>query len=483
MSSALGVLFSKREGQFVVVSSVILVLLTLWGFTPARAAAPVTVRVALVQGVPTVTWGVEAGRYALVDLAAGVEIGEAVPGEEWQIARQGAGLVVYRHGELLEGTYQGPLEARPVAGDPPLFRLGDTICRGSLQVRGQAEGLIAVNILGVEEYLYGVVGSEIGYDAPMEVLKAQAVAARSYVLASLAPARHYDVGRGTTNQVYGGYRAETERVREAVDATAGQVIYCQGRLVQAFYHANAGGHTENSENVWQENLPYLRAVPSPWDTAALDYTPRAANGWPANTYQWEVRYSRSELEEKIAAWNAAQLVAGKPENVVDVGQLTGLIVSRTARDGSSSTPSGRVTRLEVVGEAGTHILERENARLFLDLRSTLFDLETDAQLSILSPAGSPQLYQTGKGLAALGAGNIPVEVNAAGDTYWVLGAGGKFREMPKVLQEVNITGRGYGHGVGMSQWGARGMAAAGYNYQEIIAYYYNQAQVSAYRAQ
>lgn len=456
----------------------VLLAVLLVAFRPALAQAGEIIRVGLGAELARAEVEIYSGTYEIVDLATGATLGEANRGSRWVLAPAAAGV------EIAAGEGGSPFalgsvlfRRRGEQGQTPVFVLNGRRYRGDLRLdKGKSGGLVAVNLLDVEEYLYGVVGEEMGYRAPVEALKAQAVASRTYALyrrASQSSAL-YDVGTDQATQVYAGFEAETkpgfERVKEAVDATRGEVIYYQGKLIEAYFHANAGGHTEYSENVWQLALPYLRGVPSPWDEYALRYQPQDARGWPAYTYRWEKVMTRNELAQRIAAWNAAR--QGQPEQGIDVGEVLELLPSRLDKSGNP-TVSGRITTLVIKGRAGQKELRGEAARSLLGLRSTLFEVVPDSQVFLLGAGAKPEARQEAETLMAL-AGQSPVAVNAGAPTYWVLGADGVKRQLPKIFTRLEFRGRGYGHGVGMSQWGAQGMAVEGHSYREILEYYYNQ---------
>lgn len=123
-------------------------------------------------------------------------------------------------------------------------------------------GLTVVNVLPVEQYLYGVVGKEMSPSWSEEALKAQAVAARTYAIAhkSRFSQRGFDLTDDTSSQVYAGINGESPSIIKAVNATKGEIITYQGRPIDAFFCSTAGGWTENSENVWGSHIPYLRGV-------------------------------------------------------------------------------------------------------------------------------------------------------------------------------------------------------------------------------
>ncbi len=439
------------------------------------ASEAVYLRVGLTSGVSSADFRVRSGNYVLVDFASGLPVGTPAVGERWTVKKQGLTMQVAREGVYLSKPYTGPLVLKPMdEKELSLFSFQNIRYRGSLHFINEASGLLLVNNINMEHYLYGVVGREIGNDAGIEALKAQAVASRSYALSMRGTSTRFDVGTDTTTQVYGGYEAETAsgsaRVIQAVDETAGQVIYYDGKLVRAFFHANAGGYTENSENVWSNPIPYLKATASPADEWALRYPNQASSGWPANSYQWVKRFTRSELENQIRFWNQAN--SARPDNQVSIGDIQEIRVSRLQRDGLTLTLSGRVTQLDLVGTKGIKSFFRDGIRPVLGLKSTLFRIEKDSAITIMGGNNIKVGLDRGDRLNVIGGSGGLVPPNGTRASYTVKGAT-EIRDIPKLFQTVSFVGQGHGHGVGMSQWGARGMAEQGYNYQQIIQHYYN----------
>jgi len=443
---------------------------------PLSAAEPVLIRVGLSSGEQVVYFQVERGEYLLKDLATGLPLGSPQPGEEWKVEKTGGVLRLTGPGGPLTAPVSGPVELVSLEPDG-VYKFKGIQYREGLRLLNDPQGILAVNIIDIEDYLYGVVGQEMGNYAEMEALKAQAVASRSYALSARNPLSPYDVGINTMTQVYGGYTAEltpqAQRVVQAVDLTRGQVLYYGGRLVQAFFHSNAGGHTENAENVWSEPVPYLKAVPSPSDSYALDI--QGSQGWPANTYQWRLDFTKSELGRQLDLWNARASASQR----VQVGNILDINISYIAGDGKP-TPSGRAQELAFVGDQGTKTFTKDGIRQPLGLKSTLFQMEMDSQLAVVDASGKQVLYSKGDNLKILGAGGKMSFLNGEGERYSVVGAS-QTREIPKIFERVSFIGRGYGHGVGMSQWGARGMAKAGYNYQQILEHYYGAGQTGSLR--
>jgi stage II sporulation protein D len=149
----------------------------------------------------------------------------------------------------------------------PLER-GDEILVGGLSYRGRlflkasGDSLLLVNEVGLDEYLYGVLPGEVGSGWPLEALKAQAVAARTYALfrAGDTASKLYDLDDSTRSQVYFGRSKEARKTSQAVDETSGLILTWHGAPAETFFHANCGGHTADAAQVWGSHLPYLSGV-------------------------------------------------------------------------------------------------------------------------------------------------------------------------------------------------------------------------------
>lgn len=315
--------------------------------------------------------------------------------------------------------------------------------RGSALLRGNGSGIDVINKVDIEKYLYGVVPKESYASWDIEALKAQAVVARSLVFSSFMN-KHVSQGFqlcATTNcQVYGGYDAETEKTNRAVDETAGIVVKYDGKIAQTLYSAGNGGYTESSENVWGGSYPYLQSFKDPYEETDS-----------VKGLTWEVKVTPAEIAEGIAKYGG------------NVGEVTGMAATKTA-------PSGRITELTVYGTNGTYTLTNEKTRTFLGLRSQMYTIAGGVNLKALDWDG---------------------ELLAAGTR--VIGADGEISNisMPYIMDvggvtevsgggEYVLTGRGYGHGVGMSQWGASAMASKGMTFEQILNFYFPGTQTEAY---
>jgi stage II sporulation protein D len=218
----------------------------------------------------------------------------------------------------------------------------DGLYRGSLEVRvAAASGLNAINTLGIENYLPGVVPAESPPIWPPEALKAQAVAARTYASATGVSGRGFDQYPDTRSQVYRGFLAETASTNNAVASTAGEVVTYNGEPVVTYFFSTSGGHTENVENVFSASdpKPWLKGVEDPYDGASPYHRWRP--------FTW----SRRTLESKLG-----NLVRGRFRKLD--------VVSRGV--------SPRVVRAQVIGSRGRRSATGSQLRARLELRDSWF---------------------------------------------------------------------------------------------------------------
>ncbi|MBZ0185300.1 MAG: SpoIID/LytB domain-containing protein, partial [Candidatus Obscuribacterales bacterium] len=211
----------------------------------------------------------------------------------------------------------------------------------------------AINIVDLEDYLLSVLPSEMPAGWPLEALKAQAIAARSYVMANLGKyeSEGYDVRATVSDQVYKGVAWEKDTSNRAVCETSGIVLKHGNEVVPAFFHSSAGGFTELSQHVWSKPLPYLRSV--------KDFDDSSPH------YLWHKKYSISELEKSI-------------------GQGVGPITAMFTVDRS---PSNRVKQLLVIGGNGSRLIGGNELRQVLKLPGTNFNIVPDSNSYVFSGQG------------------------------------------------------------------------------------------------
>ena len=353
-----------------------------------------------------------------------------------------------------------PFMAVPEDADD-YFVFRDSSYRGCFKAIYSGSYYYAVNQINVELYLYGVVGRELGYGYNEDATMAQAVAARSYALANYSSAnKYYDLTATTSSQVYGGKGAETAKIIKAVDDTCGYVLMYKGNYVQTYYSSNMGGYTENIENVWVSDAVPIKGVPSPHDAWAGNYS-----SYGASTYSWSVEYTPEQL---VALANKYAKT--------DIGEYTGISYSDTL-SGVKSV-SGRAMTLTISGTKGSVTATKDNIRSLLNLKSTLITVtdNTSSRVAgyVMGSDGRAIAFSSLDDVYAIAGGNGIMKANGSEKTVYAIGGDGMVPIDKKggSGNTVTIQGKGYGHGVGLSQFGAIGMGDDGYSWDEIIRHYF-----------
>ena len=284
-------------------------------------------------------------------------------GQLWHLAAGsltfGPGLKIKTIDSPQRQQLPSPLTFNP--GSSPL-RFGTTPYRGQIQVSVANGALRAVNNVGLEAYLFGVVPSEMPKEWAPEALKAQAVAARSYALAVKKNGSWFDLYPDTRSQVYLGIAHEAPSTTAAVQDTAGQIVEYGGRVATTYFFSSSGGRTSSPAEVWPSSpaVPYLQSVSDPYDTISP--------------------YHR---------WGPFVISAAKLRHVLGA---RGSLSDVTMQTG----PSGRVQTVTAVGSGGESTTTGSDLRAALNLRSTWFRIGV---LSLTTPQ-APVTY--GKNVALSG---------------------------------------------------------------------------------
>lgn len=327
------------------------------------------------------------------------------------------------------------------------IELNRKIYRGSLEIIFKPNaGITVVNVLPLEDYLYSIVPSEMPAVWNMEAVKAQAVAARSYALSGLQKhsAEGFDVCATTHCQVYSGRSSEVERSTQAVDDTRGLTMLYNNKPIEAVFHASSGGYTENSEAVWGTYCPYLRSVKD--DDENTPY------------YSWTKDFSPSDIQTKLMAYGYS------------IGKLQAIELSKLIKDGENSadrTLRGRIKSLRFIGDKGSVTIDGNKVRTLLGLKSTLFDISVivpvDKKIEV--PIGMYYKKQIDVNIPPYEESGLLTDSDNIRRIYWVDN------------EKISVRGYGWGHGLGMSQWGAKAMAdqaaspSATY-FKDILRHYY-----------
>jgi stage II sporulation protein D len=276
----------------------------------------------------------------------------------------------------------GATTAKALPG-PLLFQPGTSplqlkhLYRGSVQVDLVSGKLRAINFVNLEQYLYGVVPSEMPYTWHPEALKAQAVVARSYALATRRSGA-FDLYPDTRSQVYLGLEHERPSTNAAVDATTGEVVLYEGQVAKTYFFSSSGGRTASAEDVWGEAVPYLVSVPDPYDTISPHHT-----------------------------WGPVTLTGAKLAKMM---KLKGRVVDvQTELDSS-----GRIKTLTMVGTTGNITVAGSSLRQRLGVRSTWF---TVGVLSLSAPS-TAVVYGSRAQLSGIARGLSSAVLQQLDDTAW-----------------------------------------------------------------
>ena len=377
-------------------------------------------------------------------------------------------------GQLSDGSFRS-LAARSAievqSEDPRGIWLGSRRYRGRLQFLVRGGQVQVVNHLGIETYLASVVGSEMPHRWPLPALQAQAVAARTYALRQRGKAGDFDVKATVSSQVYRGVESETPSTIEAVESTRSLVLVHAGRLINAVFHSSSGGATEPSGEVWRNQLPYLVSV--------------ADHDQHSPVHRWNKRFDDDALRDLFR----------------ETGGVKRLQVLKT-----SST--GRVRTARVQGPRGSLVLTGRELRKRLGLKSTMVQFElingstgSSTASAIATAQRAPQA--TSQAAAQAAPPLIGLWQDSASGPDTTSSSSGRLASLlpPPPLPLLNPSafnqprpdlkvgeivlearGQGFGHGVGMSQWGAHGLALQGADFREILLHYYRGAEIRPYRS-
>jgi stage II sporulation protein D len=349
-------------------------------------------------------------------------------GETMRIEARGNQLVAVKDDGSVTSRQTAPLLVRSASPESYIMYAGKRY-RGELIIRPNNGGLLVVNRLGVEAYLRGVVPLEIGDRKPGEeaATEAQAVAARSYAYTHMTDTdnRGFDMYGSVQDQAYGGVDAEKASTDAAVRSTRGMVLKYAGRVISAPYHSTCGGSTAAVTEVWwrQQDQPYLRPV--------SDKIPGTDSYYcdPSSRFRWTATFEGDQLKESLEKYLGSVTPASEPPVAaspsaprLSLGRVTGFRVE-------GRTPSDRAAAVSIQTDRGNYVVRGNDVRFVLRtpsgglLNSTYFTAETTT------------------------------DANGA-------------------ISRLVLRGGGYGHGIGMCQFGAIGRARAGQDYKTILTTYY-----------
>lgn len=353
-----------------------------------------TVRVAVLRDTDHFTVVID-GRYKLVDFNSGMLVEKGLRLRPTLISMAHGKIKI---GETLYDQQRLVIEPRQDA----LVGVNKKLFRGSLLIiNNSGETMTVVNTIDLEQYIRGVLYHEISDKWPLEAIKAQAVATRTYASYSMEKfaGRDYDMTNDVYSQVYGGRSAERYRTNLAVKRTKGEVLTYKGKIFPTFFHANAGGITEDASELWDvDMLPLKGNVVSPFSVNSPHY-------------RWKLNYRLKNIQDKLNT----------------LGYGLGLIKDMTVIERNKS---GRVKKIRITTRDGASVTV--DGKVFREMLG-------------------PNVLKSNK-----------YEIVMKG---WY----------------VDFEGYGWGHGVGMCQWGAYNMALLRYDYKKILSFYYPGAKMIALR--
>lgn len=334
------------------------------------------------------------------------------------------------------------------------LKIGTEEYRGGLDFKKVNGQNVIVNVVFMSSYLYGVISREMSPSWHVEALKAQAVCARNYAANSLGKHSEYgfDLCATVCCQAYSGTRFETENSYRPVDETENQVLTYDGDLAELYYSSSAGPRTEDVENVWGNKVPYLVSVDNSYEDTA-----NIPNGvWTGS----------------LTSDEASTIMRNKG---YDVGVVTSI-------KATEYTENGRVLKLEVTGSHSTRTFEREAARMLFNTvtKSQMFTVKGNGEAAESVPTvkatdgnstSSMKIDElvmlTGSGRSTLAADKLFVSNGVYQQEYEITET-----QQSGVNTVFTFEGQGWGHGIGMSQYGAKGMAESGYSYVDILLHYF-----------
>ena len=333
---------------------------------------------------------------------------------------------------------------------------------GKLNIFIGDNNISVVNIIGVENYLSSVVGSEMPTKWPMEALEAQAIASRTYALKQKGNSV-FDIDSTNKNQVYNGLESRTFKTKKAVRATRSLVLVYKNKLINALFHSSSAGMTENSQDVWKNKFPYLSSV--------KDFDKNNPK------LKWQKRFSSEELQKLFPS-------------IGGIKQIEILSITNT----------GRVKNVKIQGDYGSAQFSGLDIRKKMNLKSTLVRFKLikeddkpnttsttvleDKPITYLVKAGdnlSDIAYRYNVSLYELVTSNSIKDPALININQILLIPRNQVKNVSSSDKTLVVSGYGSGHGVGMSQWGAKHMASKGAKAEEILKHFYKGVKIKPFK--
>ncbi len=349
---------------------------------------------------------------------------------------------------FLSSEYFSPVNTAIRLDSASVISYNNAKYRGSFELVYNNDKITVINIVNTEEYVASVLGKEMSSSWPLEALKAQAVCARNYAITNLSKHSSYGFDLCTTQdcQVYGGMASEADSTRQAVNETKGVLVKYQGRVVPLVYFSCDGGYTENSENVWVAAEGYLRGKKDIYENPKY-----------ATYYNWSQTYTKAEIENMLES------------KKMSVGELLDIRIDELSENNG-------VIKLTFVGTEGEKSVTKTQTRTVLSLKSQAYTIEKHAaQPSVTEETEVvTQHVLTSNGIVSV---NNPVYALTSGGIAAIHYNSVSVKTEAKGYESYTFNGHGWGHLVGMSQWGAYSMAKEGFGYKDILSFYFTDIDI------
>lgn len=333
-------------------------------------------------------------------------------------------------------------------GDNKISTFGNTY-RGAIQILDAGNSkMTVINFIDADEYVYGVVGMEMSSSWHIEALKAQAVCARNYALSSLDKHKSngFDLCTSTDCQVYSAGNAETESTIRAGKETEDKLLMYNDKLVNTLFFSCSGGYTANPKYVWGGEYPYLQAIEDPYESPD-----------DASRYNWTKTYTTDEIKQRLESTG------------INIGDIVNIIAT-------ADEESGYVYELNIVGTNGTHTYTKEKTRTWMGWDKLYSQRYT---VTTVNNSNSELIAITSKGKSTVNEG-VVISSNGTTSSFsypLTIKTSKGNTTINQTASAFRFDGHGWGHGVGMSQYGAKAMAEKGFTYEEILEFYYTGAHL------
>ncbi|KXG08982.1 Amidase enhancer [Anoxybacillus sp. P3H1B] len=337
-----------------------------------------------------------------------------------------------------------------------LLKINNTLYRGSADITIKNNSLQVINIVDMEDYLKGVVPNEMPASWPKEALKAQAIAARSY-----AEATKSTLTTNPNSQVYSGYSSEDARTNAAVTETQGLYVKYNGKVIQAFFHSTSGGKTANVGDVWNSNqslYPYLSTVDDPYESS------------PYST--WSFTFSPNTILKSFGFTDSSTIlydisIQKKGAN----GEVGGVTIVTSS---GTKTISGNESTIR-------SLFPLNDSRYYNKLLSNWFAItvnknsgglyvQTTSNKTAIAQINGQRVQTNSGSLIISNPENIRVQTSTGITSLPPTGTGG--------VSSIVVNGKGWGHRIGMSQYGAKSLAERGWTATQILQHYFKGTTVS-----